>query len=860
MATSIWNPNATDRLGTEWWVRGGAGETVSETATKARGIRQTYRSDAAESVDRLFTHLSWGLPGEVGIDKGAAIVEVMAAGSELASFGAWTGYAPNADFDANLKWRMLNSGTYSGPPVSGVTEVDEATPDTTDAHATYGTSGWDDYIGYEFATGAVTLTNQRTRLRVDITHGPFFSGGAEPGMWVTLVQQSTGKEWVISAIKSTGGPVTSQIHLPEFNPFTLAPWTQTDVRAFDSDYEIRLRPMGPQVVRYFIYTIRLFVQSATENRVAWGLLQTTDDGSFDIVEVNLGQPLATGSAWSKALNTTYSVHLRAAYLGSGLGSFASQVPWSPGVPDGDGIAEMALGLGGKTPEWNWSPQVLTCHALAGGVAPNYTGYAIARTVLDSVSAYASEATGDHAFKVAQDAGTFPTLMLVLRNDGGGLDVDDGLPYHQVGNIYPTGIVPVDQVVVARAGTSYDGVQFLVGCDPANLPAAALAITVADDTTNAVMGTGSLTVAEWEATPTLFTVGAVRWKLCSAQLASVVALTNGTDYRIRFTCTAGAAPASWWFQTLEGPTGGETGNTESIPSTYEGSAGFARWLGSPLTYADVGGVWLYDGPPEITAVALPADITAGWPTDPDVLDVIGCPPVVVPYLEVGWSAPSPAEGADFLRYTVQRRDAYDTTWRTVAEIASEADVDFDDYEARIGVDQEYRVRAENVWGPGPWSTLTTGRTATPGSPLLCFTANADRAQVVAAVDVYDREVETEYRFAEADEVQVMAIHGADGVRVFRPAESRLDRFSTRLLIAGVVAPDGIVGPRAFLPLRDMIRDPDLGYVCVRDHRGNRWLAAVVVPSAQVAVAAPGVPFFYVDVDVVETTAAPFVVED
>jgi hypothetical protein len=187
--------------------------------------------------------------------------------------------------------------------------------------------------------------------------------------------------------------------------------------------------------------------------------------------------------------------------------------------------------------------------------------------------------------------------------------------------------------------------------------------------------------------------------------------------------------------------------------------------------------------------------------------------------------------------IQRRDEYDADWQTILLTTRPACISIlGDYEARVGVLSEYRIRTLNALDfAGPWVT-GSGTIPTPGvqgvgdaNSVLIFTSNHSPDSSLAYVMQFNGAPVEEFLFPEADTVTLQRLFGRDYFVATRPDERGGERFSRAILVsAAAIALPSLAN---FNDLRDLAW-ADLDYICVRDELGNRWFATVVVPAGQV----------------------------
>lgn len=213
-------------------------------------------------------------------------------------------------------------------------------------------------------------------------------------------------------------------------------------------------------------------------------------------------------------------------------------------------------------------------------------------------------------------------------------------------------------------------------------------------------------------------------------------------------------------------------------------------------------------------------------------VTNTPPIIGRWSSISVQSMNILDG----RIEVQRRDEVDTTWRTVVDSPACVST-FNDYEARVGVLSEYRIRTLNALDfAGAWVT-GSGTLPAPGvgidgdaNSVLIFTSNADPTANLAYVMQWENSAPTEeFAFPEAGDVIFQEFYGRDYVVAFHPLERGGEQFTRTILVsAAALTPSRLAN---FHDLRDLAW-ADLDYVCVRDELGNRWFAAITVPSGEV----------------------------
>lgn len=215
---------------------------------------------------------------------------------------------------------------------------------------------------------------------------------------------------------------------------------------------------------------------------------------------------------------------------------------------------------------------------------------------------------------------------------------------------------------------------------------------------------------------------------------------------------------------------------------------------------------------------------------------------------------------YFRYNeLQRMDTLDTDWHTIMKATSPAITSFNDYEARVGIQSSYRIRAVDVYDfPGPWSSTVTATVPEPGvtigcsdGHLLIFTSNEqqDGSINLAYSSVWEGRVEESFAFPESRFVELQAMYNRDFFTAFRPTERGGEQFSRTVLVqAAAIDPETLAD---FTSLRDMAW-ANVSYICVRDEDGNRWFATVLVPSGRVL---RDRRLYLAPVEVIEVTDTP-----
>lgn len=208
------------------------------------------------------------------------------------------------------------------------------------------------------------------------------------------------------------------------------------------------------------------------------------------------------------------------------------------------------------------------------------------------------------------------------------------------------------------------------------------------------------------------------------------------------------------------------------------------------------------------------------------------------------------------YEVQRRDDI-TDWQTIMYATSPAVTGFADYEARVGMASEYRIRQCNVldfcssvWVTGTGTIPSPGVTISgDGNSILVFTSNEQPLSNLAYVMQWENQPIETFAFPEADQVQLQRMFGKDFFTAFHPLERDGEQFTRTILVNAAAIPAPSLAN--FRGLRDLAW-ADINYVCVRDELGNRWYANVRVPDG---VARMDRTIYLAQIQVSEVTDTP-----
>jgi hypothetical protein len=207
------------------------------------------------------------------------------------------------------------------------------------------------------------------------------------------------------------------------------------------------------------------------------------------------------------------------------------------------------------------------------------------------------------------------------------------------------------------------------------------------------------------------------------------------------------------------------------------------------------------------------------------------------------------------------DTVDNTWETIMLSSTTSVSGFNDYEARVGILSSYRIRRLNTYGfYGPWSSTLTATITAPGvavgvtgGHVLIFTTNSRQngSSNLAYLPIWDSSdtITEDFTFPEAGFLTLQAMYNKDFFTAFRPLERGGERFQRNILVqAAAISPETLAD---FTSLRNMAWDT-VPYICVRDEDGNRWFAAINVPSGRVQ---RGRRLYEAVVDIIEVSDTP-----
>jgi hypothetical protein len=283
---------------------------------------------------------------------------------------------------------------------------------------------------------------------------------------------------------------------------------------------------------------------------------------------------------------------------------------------------------------------------------------------------------------------------------------------------------------------------------------------------------------------------------------------------------------------------EAGFTEAgEPSSVLGSDAGMVWDYQTGTLGWFGGNWTVNGGAAAISASLSVALAAASPTNVDIAGS-NCYVRGITYNHVCWT-PTTLTRENFQYYEVQRLEPAVTNpaWTTVAIISPtgtavtgvvNAPTCFDDYSMVYDTSVCYQVRQKRVdGGLSEFIDVVCATTPAPTGSDLIITVPGDPTLSVAFAEAHGSlPIEHEWEVLDAEQQTLRTVYGRDKHFSFRPLEKLGLRFRRRLTISALCTPvkpclqvaDGI---------RQVVQSPT-GLV-VRDTCGNRWYAAVTVPS-------------------------------
>lgn len=272
-----------------------------------------------------------------------------------------------------------------------------------------------------------------------------------------------------------------------------------------------------------------------------------------------------------------------------------------------------------------------------------------------------------------------------------------------------------------------------------------------------------------------------WRAVVLKFAVTPLISNlGTNVNVTFSSTD-AAINRWEILGASDALAG--------PATYESVTSAGTFAGTRRTDADLA-----------VNIATAAPLVTGMSAVQQTLPVTGigllcasppgCIPTGVGFVQISWAATA-VTGFGF--YELQRADLDENTFRTIGKITSQTNPQFNDIEARVGIESYYRVRCVRADGiAGDYAPSGTGLPFTlTGDPMntppgvLIFSSNISPTGSIAFIDAFESAPAEEFRFPEADTRTLQRVHGRDFQTAFRPTERGGTVFDRTLLVGNTL---------------------------------------------------------------------------
>lgn len=210
-------------------------------------------------------------------------------------------------------------------------------------------------------------------------------------------------------------------------------------------------------------------------------------------------------------------------------------------------------------------------------------------------------------------------------------------------------------------------------------------------------------------------------------------------------------------------------------------------------------------------------------------------MTIPKAHITWTATT--LGASFQAYYVQRQ--HPAGWFDIAHITSEATVAFDDYEARYGVSESYRVQVQDILGIR--SAASSPQSITLSASTYNFVSNESPAVNAELDPLYPLQATLPER------LMVAPVVGRYGQRLSRSTDNLGEVLDLHHVLTGAS------GPALWRTLVTNLRAA-LSYICVLDPWGNRWFAGLAPSGVSLEFSS----FGELDARLVEVTDTPSIV--
>ncbi len=794
-----WDPNTPGTIGLGWFPR----DITDRSASTTRSLGMFVPSTVTETIAAAYVGI-----GNVSA-AGLACVDVYPAASAVAGAVTTTTVVPESpDITVGTGWQRQNTDVTNLylsiddsviNPASYITYLGPYTA-ANRYEPSYSTGGW---------AANRRVIGGRMRFAADVQDGTgtlqvWYSGGG------TRVHLGT--------VSLTTNTQSFSIPFGEINPVTSLPWTQADIDNLDSVNSFGFRPLSGAARAIRVYFVDLDIDWVAEARVAASVLALTPTSDLSWETFPLIDPNSGAANWAKAASTGYVVVVRPPVAVGGISAAAFTVrTLDSGLPPPPGVFGLSLltGSGGR------------------------------------VISFAADDVRTWAMSLAFDV------------DASATDSADGMPFLWYENSPIISDAPQTggQEISGAAALSYTLVRFVARTiTSTGVPASAtapLTVKVRNRATSVqIGGTGTLTVADFEASPSLgfpprdsAAVTESETRFCSVTLASPAVLAAATQYELFFESATEAAEVQWVVLALS--TSDPAAVTRGNPATYVGT--------TDVVFSSDSGE-IVSGDLAATLSVVPNPVTgfeaypvqrAITPTGPE----IGCGYQTIEDVRLQWNPTT--LGADFGYYEIDRTSDGGTTWQTIRHITDE-DVDqATDNEAPFNIESSYRIRVirDGDLIPSAWSDEEHATPTVDGCPVVLSTAlHPDRTQV------YPRGPVITWNWASYDQQTISSPAGADYQTAVVPSEWRGDVFAPQVSIwspgfASNPSDPPAPGRAAFDPLNLLLRST-VPYICVRDETGRVWYANVTAAEPSRAE-----PFhaYTAELVVTELTGTPAVLD-
>lgn len=813
---SSYNPNAPGTLGLEWMVATrGADQIIGDTG--AIGI--LLRSTVAETINQIVVPSQWFGP-DAGYTMLWCDVYDLSLGFET-EVPTTTRYQPNEDHSGGTTAVVNQAGSASNLYQS----LDESDPDDDTDYIVNTSTTPGGIARFHFNTAAFATANRvvgmylEARLRgVSVQSFPYL----QLEWWFNnTFYRSLGR--VGPSISNSSAPfITRSLGPLYISGDTLQPMCSNDIVNFDNNALLNIAVRFPTPSPGFVWLSRLQmrVDTVVDKRVAsgWSTAQLVrPSGIRTAIPFNLQTPSTNqDNNWAKAAGKDYLIVVRRVgdpYYANSIKGASNTINLLP-----------ALVWIDSNRENEYNPRAVG------------DGYDVTMGASGIVTAISARKTKTYA-------------VIPLVNATNVISVDhQGYNTFQTLPIY-TGSSPQQFTTTPNPAGTYKYVRAMIAVKGA--VTAGLRVKVQRSSDNVQFGTtGTFTAAQLAVMTPKGIVDGISWYEVLIPLPTVAVLAASTSYYMRFesdclgTVAADGSQDAW---AIAEPDATFTITATGDP-TFNGSTDTSR-LGTSHTLRDLAAqLQTQPAAPLTASVSLTAVTRADTGSLQDATSAS--------YPVVRWTRPSTL-GATFGYYLIERSDDGGTTYASVWKITGESTLVWTDHEAFFGRSTKYRVSIYRSDGAGSDPTVTTAVTPPVSGCAVRFSSNYDQTQTV----YYDWFGPTStFEFPDAGDVVYVKPQGRDFQLAERPTEQRGVVWPVRVMVFvdhddnGSNAPAAGKGTRAFAPLRDLVRDTDLPYVCVTTPEGDRFFGSIIVPTATITEPSQ---LYVLEIKVTEVTQTPSV---